>query len=53
MNANTSGGGGVIGKLQKAIRNEGIGFLFRGWTPAWVRLSPNVSAHLILCRLPC
>jgi dicarboxylate transporter 10 len=35
--------GGTIAKLQKAVRTEGIGFLFRGWTPAWVRLSPNVS----------
>lgn len=42
MSANGASGG-TIAKLQRAIQKEGIGFLFRGWTPAWVRLSPNVG----------
>lgn len=42
MNTSGNGGGGsMASKLQKAIRQEGIGFLFRGWTPAWIRLAPN------------
>ncbi|CAO1632501.1 unnamed protein product [Parajaminaea phylloscopi] len=40
-----SGGGGqgagVVAKLRTSFRTEGVGFLFRGWTPAWARLSPN------------
>lgn len=46
MNASsTNGNSSMIAKLQRAVRTEGVGFLFRGWTPAWVRLSPNVSDH--------
>lgn len=36
-------GSGVIGALGDSVRKEGIKFLFRGWSPAWIRLSPNVS----------
>ena len=36
-------GSGVIGALGNSVRTEGIKFLFRGWSPAWIRLSPNVS----------
>lgn len=36
-----SSGGGVVSKLRTSFKTEGIRFLFRGWTPAWVRLSPN------------
>lgn len=43
MAAPTDGNGSssVVGRLRKSFRTEGVGFLFRGWTPAWVRLSPN------------
>jgi len=27
--------------LVQSLRNEGIGILFRGWVPAFVRLGPN------------
>ncbi|MCO5585507.1 hypothetical protein L7F22_039440 [Adiantum nelumboides] len=43
MQSSTNGDGSLIGRLQKAIQREGVGFLFRGWTPAWIRLAPNVS----------
>jgi len=42
MNANGTQGN-LIAKLTKTLKKEGLGFLFRGWTPAWIRLSPNVS----------
>lgn len=42
MNANGTQGN-LIAKLTKTLKTEGVGFLFRGWTPAWIRLSPNVS----------
>ncbi|CAO1623927.1 unnamed protein product [Sympodiomycopsis kandeliae] len=41
MAANGNGGGNIVQVLKKSIKNEGIQFLFRGWSPAWVRLSPN------------
>ncbi|KAH0844789.1 Mitochondrial dicarboxylate transporter [Fonsecaea pedrosoi] len=27
--------------VAESLRNEGPGFLVRGWTPAWLRLAPN------------
>lgn len=27
--------------LKDSLRNEGPKFLFKGWTPAWIRLGPN------------
>ncbi|KIX93030.1 uncharacterized protein Z520_11303 [Fonsecaea multimorphosa CBS 102226] len=27
--------------IVESLRNEGPGFLMRGWTPAWLRLAPN------------
>ncbi|KIW85694.1 hypothetical protein Z517_01086 [Fonsecaea pedrosoi CBS 271.37] len=27
--------------VAESLRNEGPGFLMRGWTPAWLRLAPN------------
>jgi hypothetical protein len=27
--------------LNQSLRKEGPGFLFKGWTPAFVRLGPN------------
>lgn len=42
MSAGSNGGGGsIVSSLKTAFATEGPGFLFRGWTPAWVRLSPN------------
>lgn len=27
--------------IARAFKNEGMTWLFKGWTPAWIRLSPN------------
>ncbi|KAN0063142.1 hypothetical protein ACQY0O_004306 [Thecaphora frezii] len=40
MNANGSGQS-IVATLTTSLKKEGPGFLFRGWTPAWMRLSPN------------
>lgn len=32
---------GPITVLTRSLKAEGPGFLFRGWTPAWMRLAPN------------
>lgn len=39
------GAGAVVDKLKQSVKTEGVGFLFRGWSPAWVRLTPNVSSQ--------
>lgn len=40
MNAKgTSGGAASI--LTNAIKNEGVGFMFRGWLPSFIRLGPH------------
>jgi len=36
-----SGGEGVFEILKESLRNEGPRFLFKGWTPAFMRLGPN------------
>ncbi|KIY45223.1 mitochondrial carrier [Fistulina hepatica ATCC 64428] len=37
----SAGGHGVIHVLTTSLRNEGPRFLFKGWTPAFIRLGPN------------
>lgn len=27
--------------IRQSFRNEGVGWIFRGWTPAFIRLGPN------------
>ncbi|KAI0733922.1 dicarboxylic acid transporter [Fomitopsis betulina] len=36
-----SGKTGAIEVLSTSLRNEGFRFLFKGWTPAFIRLGPN------------
>ncbi|EGG09311.1 uncharacterized protein MELLADRAFT_27990, partial [Melampsora larici-populina 98AG31] len=31
----------VISVIKESFKNEGIGWIFRGWTPAFIRLGPN------------
>lgn len=51
MNAAGSGDG-VLKTLRKDLAKEGLGFLFRGWTPAWMRLSPNtIIVFVVLEKL--
>lgn len=31
----------VLRIIQQSFKNEGLGWIFRGWTPAFIRLGPN------------
>ena len=51
MNAAGSGDG-ILKTLKGDLKKEGVGFLFRGWTPAWMRLSPNtIIVFVVLEKL--
>ncbi|KAI0320979.1 dicarboxylic acid transporter [Amylostereum chailletii] len=39
--AQSAGGASALTVLKTSIRDEGLRFLFKGWTPAFVRLGPN------------
>ncbi|GAA6060636.1 hypothetical protein JCM10212_006387 [Sporobolomyces blumeae] len=39
MNASTSSS--VSAVIAQSFKNEGLRWMFKGWTPAWIRLSPN------------
>lgn len=32
---------GTLSMIAHAFKHEGLTWLFKGWTPAWIRLSPN------------
>ncbi|EEY23525.1 mitochondrial dicarboxylate carrier [Verticillium alfalfae VaMs.102] len=36
-----SGGNSVVQIIRTSLREEGPRFLMKGWTPAWLRLTPN------------
>ncbi|KAM0788640.1 hypothetical protein ACM66B_006110 [Microbotryomycetes sp. NB124-2] len=38
---NASGNDGVVNVISKSFKREGFTWMFRGWMPAWIRLSPN------------
>lgn len=40
MNASQDGKTAAV-IVRDSFRNEGMGWLFRGWTPAFIRLGPN------------
>ncbi|AOW30269.1 solute carrier family 25 (mitochondrial dicarboxylate transporter), member 10 [Candida albicans P37037] len=51
-----SGGDGVNGNaisiLKNAVKHEGIGFMFRGWLPSFIRLGPHtIVTFLVLEQL--
>jgi solute carrier family 25 (mitochondrial dicarboxylate transporter), member 10 len=48
MNAKEKPIGGSISILRDAIRNEGIRFMFRGWTPSFVRLCPQTIVTFVV-----
>ncbi|KAK0557504.1 hypothetical protein OC846_000492 [Tilletia horrida] len=51
MSGSSSSSGG-LGALRVALQKEGPAFLFRGFIPAWIRLSPNtVITFITLERL--
>ncbi|GJJ13925.1 hypothetical protein Clacol_008182 [Clathrus columnatus] len=37
----------IIGTLAKSFREEGPMFIFKGWTPAFIRLAPNTVLMLV------
>jgi len=39
MNASTKEPIGTM--ISQAFKKEGVRWMFRGWLPAWIRLSPN------------
>jgi dicarboxylate transporter 10 len=48
MNAKEKPTGGAISILRDALRNEGIKFMFRGWTPSFVRLCPQTIVTFVV-----
>jgi dicarboxylate transporter 10 len=38
---------GVMHVLTDSFRREGPMFLFRGWLPAWIRLTPNTICTFV------
>ncbi|WYZ36028.1 hypothetical protein EsH8_X_000675 [Colletotrichum jinshuiense] len=39
--ASGPGGSSLLGIVKTGLREEGARFLMKGWTPAWLRLTPN------------
>lgn len=51
MNSKGSGEGAVT-LLKNAVKNEGVGFMFRGWLPSFMRLGPHtIVTFLVLEQL--
>ncbi|TIB36020.1 hypothetical protein E3P86_02584 [Wallemia ichthyophaga] len=44
----SSAGGSITQMFKSSLQHEGPGFLFRGWTPAWIRLCPNSIAIFVI-----
>ncbi|RLV89084.1 Mitochondrial dicarboxylate transporter [Spathaspora sp. JA1] len=45
-------GGSAINILTTAVKNEGVGFMFRGWLPSFIRLGPHtIVTFLVLEQL--
>ncbi|OCF32538.1 solute carrier family 25 (mitochondrial dicarboxylate transporter), member 10 [Kwoniella heveanensis BCC8398] len=41
------GGHGPVGLLMESLKHEGPRFLFKGWLPAWIRLTPNTICMFV------
>ncbi|KSA03101.1 uncharacterized protein AC631_01114 [Debaryomyces fabryi] len=41
MNSKGASQGGAISILTTAVKTEGVGFMFRGWLPSFIRLGPH------------
>lgn len=37
----------LVGLLRRTIANEGVGWMFRGWVPSFVRLGPHTIATFL------
>ncbi|ODV82626.1 hypothetical protein CANARDRAFT_30670 [[Candida] arabinofermentans NRRL YB-2248] len=46
MNSSNSNQG-AVSILMNAVKNEGVGFMFRGWTPSFIRLGPHTILTFI------
>ncbi|KAL6450020.1 DIC1 Mitochondrial dicarboxylate transporter [Candida maltosa Xu316] len=45
-------GDSAISILKNAVKNEGVGFMFRGWLPSFIRLGPHtIVTFLVLEQL--
>ncbi|OXG46631.1 solute carrier family 25 (mitochondrial dicarboxylate transporter), member 10 [Cryptococcus neoformans] len=42
-----AGGHGPVGLLLESLKHEGPRFLFKGWLPAWIRLTPNTICMFV------
>ncbi|EGE77812.1 mitochondrial dicarboxylate carrier [Blastomyces dermatitidis ATCC 18188] len=42
-----SKGHGIVGLLKEVIRKEGFSWMFRGWTPSFIRLAPQTIATFL------
>ncbi|ADV22078.1 solute carrier family 25 (mitochondrial dicarboxylate transporter), member 10 [Cryptococcus gattii E566] len=42
-----AGGHGPVGLLLESLTHEGPRFLFKGWLPAWIRLTPNTICMFV------
>jgi len=52
MSASSAQGTSVLGAMKDMIRNEGILSLFKGWTPAFIRLGPHtIVTFMVLEQL--
>ncbi len=38
---------GLLGLLSRTVRNEGVGWMFRGWVPSFARLGPHTIATFL------
>lgn len=38
---NASGQASISSVIAHSFKHEGMGWMFKGWTPAFIRLSPN------------
>ncbi|KAJ2959353.1 hypothetical protein NQZ79_g5114 [Umbelopsis isabellina] len=52
MSASTASGTGAFGAMASMMRNEGVMSLFKGWTPAFIRLGPHtIVTFMVLEQL--
>jgi solute carrier family 25 (mitochondrial dicarboxylate transporter), member 10 len=48
MNAKEKPPGGALAIVRDAVKKEGLVFLFRGWTPSFIRLCPHTVVTFVV-----
>jgi solute carrier family 25 (mitochondrial dicarboxylate transporter), member 10 len=48
MNAHGKEAGSALAIVNEALRTEGVKFMFRGWTPSFVRLCPQTVVTFVV-----